>query len=58
MQKNRPIHNGAKFKKITLVLDAEVTEKGQVFLILPKDRFKAHRENEHRFMIQDLQGDK
>ena len=50
MNKNT-IHVGAKFKKITIEVEAEITEKGQVFIILPKDKFKLHRQNHERFMM-------
>jgi len=54
-QPTKPIYTGARIEKRTIELEAEVTAKGQVFLILPKSRFKAHRDNVHRFMIQDLE---
>lgn len=57
MSEIKPIYGG-KIEQRTITVDVEVTEKGQVFILLPKPRYQMHRDNVARFMIQDLEAKK
>lgn len=49
----KPVYPGSVFKKIKIEVEAEVTEKGVIFILLPKSRFQLHRDNIQRYMFLD-----
>lgn len=50
----KPIYGGT-IQKIKIEVDAEITAKGVVFIMLPKNKYHLHRDNVDRVMFQIME---